>query len=364
VSCSNWEFGYFNAYSNIAARELDAVIHLGDYIYEYGTGKYGDTTIGRIHMPSHEAVTLEDYRTRYSQYHLDAGLRAARQQHPFITIWDDHEVANNVYTSGAQNHQEDEGSFSERSAAAKKAYYEWIPIREGKTHYRSFPFGNLAELIMLDERLEGRTKPVDSLSAVDYLDETRTMLGGQQLSWLENELTKSDHTWKLIGNQVIFSDLFNKPPYDSKSRNLDAWDGYPAEKKRLAGFIRESKLKNIVFLTGDTHASWAIEVTDNLNSKNKEIETLAVELGTTSVSSGNGNESESDDAVILKEEALKKANPHVKYLNERDHGYLLISVFQDYIKSEWWYVKTLRKVDTTENLGKVFTIKSGENAFR
>ncbi|MCZ8217716.1 MAG: alkaline phosphatase D family protein, partial [Cyclobacteriaceae bacterium] len=174
VSCSNWEFGYFNAYQKIAERELDAVVHLGDYIYEYPVGGYGDTTIGRKHLPVHEIVTLQDYRTRYSQYHLDKGLQNARQQHPFITIWDDHEVANNVFKEGAQNHQDNEGEFAARKAAATQAYYEWLPIREGKSHYRSFSFGNIADLIMLDERLEGRTKPVDSLSDPTYKSETQT----------------------------------------------------------------------------------------------------------------------------------------------------------------------------------------------
>jgi alkaline phosphatase D len=163
VSCANWEFGYFNAYSRIAAREVDAVIHLGDYIYEYKTGGYGNKNSDRKNLPPHEIVSLQDYRTRYSQYHLDDGLRDVRVKHPFITIWDDHEVANDVYSGGAQNHQPEEGDFYARKQAAKQAYYEWIPIREGGKHYRSFTFGNVAELIMLDERLEGRVKPLDSV---------------------------------------------------------------------------------------------------------------------------------------------------------------------------------------------------------
>ncbi len=160
VSCSNWEWGYFNAYARIAEKELDAVIHLGDYIYEYGTGRYGDTTIGRINIPRHEIVNLKDYRTRHSLYRLDEGLRAMSAAHPLIAIWDDHEVANNSYTEGAENHQpEKEGDYATRKNAARQAYYEWLPIREGETHYRSFSFGELAHLIMLDERLEGREAP-------------------------------------------------------------------------------------------------------------------------------------------------------------------------------------------------------------
>src|SRR5690606_28030925 len=146
-----------NAYDRIAEKDFDIVLHLGDYIYEYGVDRV--KVADRRHLPSHEIITLSDYRTRYSQYHLDEGLRKVRQNFPLITIWDDHEVANNTYGAGAQNHQPEEGDFSTRNAAARKAYYEWIPIREGEKHYRSVAFGNLAELIMLDERQEGKSAP-------------------------------------------------------------------------------------------------------------------------------------------------------------------------------------------------------------
>jgi len=143
VSCSNYEWGYFNAYGDIARQsDLDAVVHLGDYIYEYGPGKYGDTTIGRFNLPAKEIITLPDYRTRYSLYRLDEDLRNAHSSHPFINIWDDHEIANDSYQDGAQNHQEDEGSYEDRKAAAVKAYYEWLPIRENGELYRSFQYGD------------------------------------------------------------------------------------------------------------------------------------------------------------------------------------------------------------------------------
>jgi alkaline phosphatase D len=368
VSCNNWEFGYFNAYENIANKNVDAVIHLGDYIYEYATGKYGDTTIGRINIPTHEVITLQDYRTRYSQYHLDDGLRHARQMHPFITIWDDHEVANNVYTEGAQNHQQDEGDFDKRKEAAKQAYYEWIPIRESGKHYRKFSYGKLADLVMLDERLEGRTKPVDSVSSKDYNDTGRTMLGNVQHAWLEDALLKSKSTWKIIGNQVIFSDVNASPTYRGSGVNLDAWDGYPDEKKRIIKLLRENNMRNVIFITGDTHASWAIEAATETaktyNVKNS-AGAFAIELGTTSVSSGNGDEyGVNPDSVIKKEQALLKVNPHVKYLNNRDHGYMLVTLFPTYTKSEWWYVKTLRNKSDDERLGKSFEIKTGSYSLR
>lgn len=360
VSCANWEFGYFNAYDRIAEKEVDAVLHLGDFIYEYATGVYGDTTIGRTNLPKHECVSLQDYRTRYAQYHLDKGLQHIGERHPFIAIWDDHEVANNVYTGGAQNHQSDEGDFEQRKAAAKQAYYEWLPIRQGDKHYRSFSFGSLADVLMLDERLEGRTAPADSVTAVGFKSAERSMLGSEQLHWFEDHLQESKASWKIIGSGVVFADLnFDGLYRKDMPKNLDAWDGYPAEKNQIENFIVGNKIKDIVFVSGDTHASWAIEVPFTKASKS-----IAVELGTTSVSSGNGDEGNPIDSVISKEERLIKLNPHVKYLNNRDHGYLFLTLYSHKAKAEWFYVNTLRKIDSGESLGKKFEVRKGEHILK
>lgn len=364
VSCANWEWGYFNAYDKIAKRtDVDAIVHLGDYIYEYGTGRYGDTTIGRINIPPHEIVTLWDYRTRHSQYRLDKGLAHISQQHPMIAIWDDHEVANNSYSHGAQNHQPDkEGDYEKRKAFAKQAYYEWLPIREGGKHYRSFSFGSLVDLIMLDERLEGRTKPVDSLSDPAFMNEERTMLGNEQLAWFESKLKESKATWKVIGNQVMFADVEMSSVYPTMPRNLDSWDGFPAEKKRVKDFILQNTIKDIVFVTGDTHASWGIEVATDV-AKTYDPQTskgaFAIELGTTSVSSANDDEYHSVDTVKMMEASLLKANAHIKFLNDRDHGYLLLTLTPQKAKAEWYFVESVRKPESKEFLGKKFEVEKG-----
>jgi alkaline phosphatase D len=363
VSCANWEFGYFNAFDRIADRDVDAVVHLGDYIYEYATGVYGNKSIDRKHLPAHEAVSLQDYRTRYSQYHLDAGLRHARQQHPFITIWDDHEIANNAYKDGAQNHQADkEGAYASRKAAATQAYYEWIPIRENNNLYRSFSFGNLVDLIMLDERLAGRTKQADSLSDPLLKNKDQTMLGQQQLTWLEQQLSQSKAVWKVIGNQVIFSDVDESSVHPKNPKNLDSWDGYPVEQKKIADFIQSNSIKDIIFLAGDSHASWAFEVAfDPAKKISQPTSPLAVELGVTSISSGNWNESAPDDTVKRGEEQLLKGNPHLKYTNQRDHGYLLLTLFPDKAKSEWYFIETLKEPDPHEHRGRRFDVLKGTN---
>ncbi|HWA33075.1 MAG TPA: alkaline phosphatase D family protein, partial [Cyclobacteriaceae bacterium] len=358
VSCANWEWGYFNGYDKIADRPvLDGVLHLGDYIYEYASGKYGDTTIGRFNIPKTEVVSLHDYRTRYSLYRLDAGLRRVHQQHPFIAIWDDHEIANNSYTEGAQNHQPDEGDYAVRKAAAKQAYYEWIPIREGQQLYRSFSFGPLADVIMLDERLAGRNAPVDSLTDPRLNNPDRSMLGKDQLTWFENNLKASKAVWKVIGNQVIFSDVNLSAAFPKMPRNLDSWDGYPAEKKSIENFIFQNKIKDVIFTTGDTHGSWAIEVPDEIK---KNYQALAVEFGTTSISSANGDEYKSADTVAMTELSVMKNNPHVKYINDRDHGYMLVTLSPTRALVEWFYTNTLRVPKTEEALGKSFIVEKGK----
>jgi len=159
VSCQNYQAGYFNAFRKIAERaDLDAVLHLGDYIYEYGAGEgtygYSNDRPDRANVPGTEILSLADYRTRYSLYRLDPDLRAAHQQHPFIAVWDDHESANDSYADGAENHQDDEGDWEVRKAISKQVYYEWMPIRELSYDklFRSLKYGDLAELIMLDTR--------------------------------------------------------------------------------------------------------------------------------------------------------------------------------------------------------------------
>jgi alkaline phosphatase D len=357
VSCANWEWGFFNPYEKISLQpEVDVVVHLGDFIYEYGTGKYGDTTIGRINIPKHEIITLKDYRLRYSQYRLDKGLHDVSLKHPMIAIWDDHEIANNSYSEGAQNHQANEGDYSIRKAAARKAYYEWIPIRESENHFRNFSFGNLADLIMLDERLAGREKPVEDKNDPSLQSEKRSMLGKPQFDWFESQLKNSKATWKVIGNQVIFSDMQLGPIHPSLPTNFDSWDGYPAEKKKLKDFILQNKINDIVFITGDAHSSWAIEAATDVK---KTYSPFAIELVTTSISSANGDEKYPKDTVKAKEQKMLKINPHLKYLNNQDHGYMLLTLTPQKAKAEWWFVNTVRLPESEEFLGKTVYVKKG-----
>ncbi|RMF25827.1 MAG: alkaline phosphatase [Bacteroidetes bacterium] len=365
VSCSNFEAGYFNAFARIADRsDLHAVLHLGDYFYEYGPGTYGDTSLGRLHLPPKEILTLQDYRTRYAQYRLDPDFQRAHQMHPFITIWDDHEIANNSFVEGAQNHQPaTEGDYQARKAVARQAYFEWLPVREssGGKLYRKFSAGRLADLLMLDERLEGRSAPADSVSDPRLHDPNRSMLGQAQLQWLLENLRSSTATWKLIGNQVIFSNVDRSKIFPDNPINLDAWDGYPVEQEKIKRFIQENGIRNVVFLTGDTHCSWAFEVPRSLEDYRKDPlgSVVALEFGTPSISSSNYDESTPMDTVLLAQDLYRQSNPHLKFINLHDHGYLLLTLTPTDLLAEWYYVDTVKKPSDKEFLGGRVRARAG-----
>lgn len=362
VSCSNIEFGYFNAYAAILEDDVDAVIHLGDYIYEYGPGVYGDDTFNRKNIPPHEIITLQDYRDRYSQYRLDEDLQNLHGQVPFINIWDDHEISNNAYTTGAQNHQKDEGDYEVRKNTAKQVFYEWIPIREGDTHYRKFKFGNTLDLIMLDERLEGRTMQPDSISDPRRTAPEHHLLGDTQMEWLIDALKGSTSTWKIIGNQVIFS--YSDWGQEGFRQNMDAWDGYPNDQISLSNGIEENQVENVVFVTGDTHTAWAFEASiDPLNSYDAETGegAIGVEFGVTSVNSANANERYPTPEVRAHEKIISNTplNPHLKYVNMRDHGYLKLSIDPESITAEYKTVRTLRQKTSRVQIDKKFKVEKG-----
>jgi alkaline phosphatase D len=227
VSCANLEAGYFNVYQAINERnDVDAVLMLGDYIYEYETGGYSpNASVDRTWEPAEEIVDLSEYRLRYSTYHMDYALRNLHQNYPWICIWDDHETANDAFKDGAQNHSAGEGDWQLRKENGKQAFFEWLPIRpkvQGNTQiFRSFEFGNLADIIMLDTRLEGRDEQV-ALGSSLLNDTSRTILGQEQFVWLKDELSNSTQTWKVLGNQV----MMGKISVLGSPLNTDGWDGY------------------------------------------------------------------------------------------------------------------------------------------
>ena len=367
VSCSNYESGYFNTYGRIADRgDLAAVLHLGDYIYEYATN---DTEADRAHQPNHEALSLADYRMRHSLYKLDKDLQNAHQQHPFITIWDDHEVANNSWSGGADNHNENEGEWATRKALAKQAYFEWLPIREQQVAenqgriYRQFKYGNLADLIMLDTRLEGRDKNVQDENDPTLQDTTRTMLGKEQFDWLLEKLTNSTAHWKVIGNQVAFSPIQTAGTLD----NLDSWDGYPMERKKIVRYIDNNEIENVVFVTGDVHIGIAADVTlDPGGAYDPETGegAWAVELVTPSISSNNLDEADADDLpfpIELIPDLALAINRHGKFVDLVNHGYFVLDLTPEKAQADWFWVATKTEPNETEFQEQSWFTRSGKH---
>lgn len=348
VSCSNYEAGYFNAYESLANKTLDFVLHLGDYIYEYGPGTYGDSTLNRKHIPAKEIITLEDYRQRYAQYRMDPDLQLAHQKHPFITIWDDHEISNDAYQTGAQNHQEDEGDYMSRAAIAKQVYHEWMPtdLTSEDKLYRQFSVGNLADIIMLDGRLAGRD---EQLKETGPGIANQSMLGAEQLGWFKNKLSSSKAKWKIIGNQVIFSPL-SLIRISDRQFNMDAWDGYAAERDNIVSYINNEEISNVVVLTGDTHMSWAFEVPFKPSAYDN-YQPVAIEIGTPSITSSNLNERTPSEDVIMGEKTLKVSNPHLKYVDGRNHGYVILTLDEEKASADWHYVSNLKTKTYVERLG-------------
>ncbi|KAJ3104977.1 hypothetical protein HDU96_008754 [Phlyctochytrium bullatum] len=381
VSCSNLPVGFFNAYANIAARsEVDFVVHLGDYMYEYKNGDYGDGSgLGRVPFPDRELVTLEDYRLRHAQYKLDPDLQALHRTKPWYVIWDDHEFVDNI--SGGDESVWD----GPRMPAALRAYFEYLPIREtfhphtrGKDSatisgnkapssaiYRSFQVGTLLDLILLDTRIEGRDMSGEP-NATLVASETRTILGTEQEKWLEEELEQSKGRgarWRFLGNQVVFAPM----DHWGLKINLDAWDGYPANRRRVIDFLEEKEIDNVVMLTGDIHTSLAFNVAKDPWDPTKYNPTtgegsLLVEFVSPSVTSPSPLESINLGFLnSVAERVLLSAEPHLQYVDMSRRGYMLVSATWDRVRCEYWYPQDIRSGAgaVEEELGAVVETDAG-----
>lgn len=392
VSCQLYPGGLFNAYEAISQLDrLDAVVHLGDYIYEYGAapGDYGMATgapLNRAPLPPHEIISLADYRTRHAQYKTDPDLQAAHARAAFICVWDDHEVANDVWMMGAENHQPaTEGDFATRKAAALRAYYEWMPIREAKAGAmkeainRSFHFGDLASLHMVETRLTARAEQMDFANIPKTADgrpdiaafeaqrqePSRDLLGEGQRRWLGEAMSQSKgagRPWQILGNQVVMArvkgpnieqmlppaqvaQMIASLPADIQPQveaaiqlfklglpfNLDSWDGYPAGRERLYETMKQAGVEPIV-LAGDSHAFWVNELYDNGGQRR------AVEFGTSAISSPSPGDMVGGLPLGL---ALEAANPEVKFCDQASKGYVLLTLDRDQAVGELRAVSTI-----------------------
>lgn len=412
VSCANFQAGLFNVYGAIAASDADVVIHLGDYIYEYGVGGYGSNAatdlLLRNHKPEGEIISLDDYRERYRQYRSDKQLQEAHRLKPFICVWDDHEITNDAYRDGAQNHQEDEGDFETRKLNALQAWHEYLPARvdEQARIYRNFNLGGIANLMMLDTRIIGRDKQLDYSNyltadgldafsfATDWLDTNRTILGMEQRDWLTSQIASNTSTWQVIGSQVLmgkymipvelltltaqFASGDSSPELllqyqellteltqikvriltgdttvtdQERARvetvlpyNLDAWDGYPAERELI---LASAANKKLISLAGDTHNAWHSLLTDNSGTK------VGIELATASVTSPGLEALFGTDQSVIQgfQEANQLLIDDLQYVDISQRGYLMVEYTEDEIRADWHFVNGLVEEDISTTIG-------------
>lgn len=408
VSCANYPAGYFNVYREISKRDdLDAVVHLGDYIYEYSSeaGSYAAAdaaALGRTFPADNdvELITLKDYRRRYDIYRSDADLQALHEKVPFIVVWDDHEVANDAWQNGAENHNADEGDYGTRKLEALQAYFEWMPIRpvferNDEAIFRTFRFGDLVDLHMLDTRHMGRDEPLNyldyfssdgSLNQAQFIadvgSQSRTLLGAEQLLWLQSSMGYSTAKWQVLGQQILMGRM-NLPAEllvaiatenfaglpqalgelaQLKGRklagdptltaaelarietaapyNLDAWDGYQYEREVVLGTAKQLN-KNLVVLAGDTHNAWA----NNLKDLNGDQ--IGVEFATSSVSSPGLEEylQLQVDQVAGAEQGIGLLADDLDYLNLNQRGYMMVTFTTDEARADWYFVDTIKARD-------------------
>lgn len=413
-SCANYPAGYFYVYREMAKQDVDVVIHLGDYIYEYGQGGYATedaVKLGRTLAADNnqEIIKLDDYRKRYALYRKDKDLQTLHHRHPFIVIWDDHELANDTWRDGAENHQANEGAFFDRKLAALQAYFEWMPIRpiSANDHlniYRQFDFGSLVQLTMLDTRILARDKQLEytdyiTASGMDFqrfqtdlTNQNRTLMGYTQREWLQQKLAQSKATWNVLGQQVLMGKILipaellvplsavlsgnatqevlnqintmimelvqlkmrvlqGDPTLTAieKARlttvapyNLDAWDGYYAEREILYGTLKALN-KKVVVLAGDTHNAWSSELYSQAG------DFVGVELATSSVSSPGIEKYLNIPVEQLQqfEMAFTTLIDELDYTNLNQRGYLNVSFTATQVQADWIYVDTIKEPQYT-----------------
>lgn len=363
MSCQDYEAGYYNIHESLVNRnDIDAIVFVGDYIYEYA----GTPSNDRFGAPDYEILSLDDYRTRHSTYKLDAQLRKMHQQYPWFAVWDDHEIANNGWVGGAENHLEGaEGNWFDRRTGALRTYFDWMPVRkpdpqgEPERIYRKFKWGNLADILMLDTRYEGRDIQPENTSDPIYNDTTHTILGTAQRNWLFSNLDTTQAQWKIFGQQVMMAPLqiFGFYP------NLDQWDGYPTDRNRLFNKIINDNIDNVVVLTGDIHTGWAndLPLTAQGYNANTGAGSVGVEFVCTSVTSLNANNSVLNNFGAP---LIQSSNPHMKYIDLAGHGAVLVDINKTRTQGEFWNVNTISNVDLSTTLMESWYVNDGERFLR
>ena len=408
LSCSNYPAGFFNVYAEAAKSDAQYAIHLGDYIYEYASTGYASeqaVKLGRVSDPTNEILSLADYRKRYAQYRSDPDLQALHAKMPMIAVWDDHESANDAWKDGAENHSPaTEGTWAARKTAALAAYHEWMPIRttaDRSLIYRSFDFGNLLSLHMLDTRLIGRDQqiPIEDLAGLSgatkqaaalssFSAPNRQLLGAAQLAWLNERMAASKAVWQVLGQQVLMarmefpqtvlaalnpsdtspaaqaagtkavSDYLTAKATPAALRtptqtalmdtrlnpklgyNLDAWDGYIVARESVLGAAAQLN-KKLISLAGDTHNAWHSKLT-LMGLLNPAMAGMKVgeEFATSSVNSP-GIESYLSLPPPQIKAIFEGVIDDLRWMDPSKRGYLKMVFTATEARGEWYFVSTI-----------------------
>lgn len=324
ASCQNFPEGYFTAYAHMAREEIDLVMHLGDYIYEYAAGSPGV----RSHVGM-EIRTVDDYRRRYAQYKQEAELQAAHARCPWTVVWDDHEVDNNYAGLTGELGMESEEQMRLRRAAAYQAWWEHQPVRVPRAKswadlsiMRTLRWGRLAHFHMLDTRQYRSDQACgdgyQNVPCGEWARPERTLLGAPQERWLAKEMETSTARWQVLGNQVMVGP-YDFTPGDATRVSMDQWSGYPAAMSRLTETIANTAPNRTVILTGDIHSSWVNEIRTDF--RKPHLPAIAAEFVGTSITSGGDGTA----TIPANAQAALAENPQVKWHN-RLRGYLLCDV--------------------------------------
>jgi alkaline phosphatase D len=356
VSCQDWQNGYYTAYRHLAEENLDLVIHLGDYIYEYGPQPGGP----RQHN-SPEIITLADYRDRYALYRTDSNLQAAHGAFPWIVTWDDHEVDNNYANLIPEDNQTQE-AFRKRRANAYQAYYEHMPLRQSSLPkganallYRRLTFGNLAEFNVLDTRQYRTNQPCDDglkPRCSQAFDPNATMTGSEQEQWLKKGLDKSRSRWNVIAQQTMLAQYnFSSSP-GAGVFNMDQWDGYVAARNRLLSFLNHRQPSNPVVITGDIHSSWVHDL--KLDFNNPTSATVGTEFVGTSITS------DFPTAFIALVQAALSNNPHTKFFDGAFRGYVRCKLTPERWQSDYRVVSSIADLNASVRTLASFVVQNGQ----
>lgn len=389
-SCSNLGFGEFNAYGHAAARsDIDLVLHMGDYIYEYARGGYDLSAkfSSRI-FPADEILNLADYRLRYASYRSDPQLQALHANFPVIPNTDDHEGANDMWEGSAQNHQADEGDWTNRKNVAMQVWREWLPV--GEVPWKSYPIGELATYYRTDTRAIGRSEPRwhgEFMRAADpakamaefrdgaWRDPSMTMLGTEQESWLYKALAADKALWNVVGSGTNMG--FNSTPADALNwigpdapernksyarqgiaaakaglpYNLDNWGGYPAARSRLLSAAQRADA-NLVVVTGDSHNGWAFDLPEGGKP-------AGVEFGGHSVTSPGFESAAKVDPSLVARGMVDANKAELRWMDSSNRGYMHLSLTPQAATNEWVFVETVKEMSLATKKGHKMKVRPG-----